>query len=102
MEVAQEVTKQHNVRQLLTKGEKCNMADKKKATKKAATRKPTLSSLSKRLDTLERRLAGASQGQRPQQRPQQRSQQRPQQRPQMAQRPMPQRPMGGMRPGGMA
>jgi hypothetical protein len=98
------------------------MADKKKTTKKTATKapkKPTatakIQQLEKRISQLEQMVTGTrpAGAQRPQPRP---MPQRPQPRPQMAQggRPQmpmqgaprgpqgPSRPMGGMRPGGMA
>jgi len=95
------------------------MADKKKTTKKTASKAPKKPTATAKIQQLEKRIAQLEQmvtGTRPA-RPQPRPMsQRPQPRPQMAQggRPQmpmqgaprgpqgPSRPMGGMRPGGMA
>ena len=102
------------------------MADKKKTTKKTASKAPKKPTATAKIQQLEKRIAQLEQmvtgarpagAQRPMPRPQPRTiPQRPQQRPQMAQGGKPQmpmqgaprgpqgpsRPMGGMRPGGMA
>ena len=102
------------------------MADKKKTTKKTASKAPKKPTATAKIQQLEKRIAQLEQmvtgarpagAQRPMPRPQPRTMpQRPQQRPQMAQggkpqmpmqgaprgRQGPSRPMGGMRPGGMA
>jgi len=106
------------------------MAEKKKTTKKTASKAPKKPTATAKMQQLEKRIAQLEQmvtgtrpagAQRPQPRPMpQRPQQRPQPRPQMAQGGRPQMPQqgaprgnrgpgmapggmqGGMRPGGMA